>query len=343
MAPCSSGALFGPRRHAPPYLMTRLEPGSLIVLSMVSRVIRWMVLSRTEQGKGILRERQLRRMFTLDAAPGSLKNNGLPLPFSADAEGARTRGLSSIGNLIKRHPASSPKTATLAISLLDRFLLKACRHPGANPRANVDGLEASSPFSEVGQQTALTNASGNTSGLDSPALRQAIPLACFVLACKHVETWSPGLARVANLDSEFNAHCPCASKDVHDAELRVLSTLGWDIAPSSAIDVAQELLSMAPLPGTSWQRTEWRKQISKELHLNLLVAAICKNLCRKTPAQIATACLLDACQRTAISAAFVPSFLQPESLEVLAIRYSISALHPHANPVLLMWLSVSSG
>ena len=43
------------------------------------RVIRQMVLSRTEQGKGILRERQLRRMFTLDATPGSLKNNGLPL------------------------------------------------------------------------------------------------------------------------------------------------------------------------------------------------------------------------------------------------------------------------
>ena len=83
MAPCSSGALFGPRRHAPPYLMTCLEPGSLIVLSMVihGQVIRWMVLSRTEQGKGILRERQLRRMFTLDAAPGSLKNNGLPLPI----------------------------------------------------------------------------------------------------------------------------------------------------------------------------------------------------------------------------------------------------------------------
>jgi hypothetical protein len=39
----------------------------------------------------------------------------------------------------------------------------------------------------------------------------------------------------------------------------------------------------------------------------------------------------------------VPSFLQPESLEVLAIRCSISALRPHANPVLLMWLSVPSG
>jgi len=138
----------------------------------------------------------------------------------------------------------------------------------------------------VGQQTALTNASGNTGGLDSPALRQAIPRACLVLACEHVETWSPDLARVADLDSEFRAHCSCASKDAHDAELRVLSTLGWDIAPLSAIDVVQELLyiMMAPLPGTSWQRAELKKQISKELHLNLLVAAICENLCRKTPA-----------------------------------------------------------
>jgi len=79
----------------------------------------------------------------------------------------------------------------------------------------------------MGQQAALANASGNTYNLDSPALRQVIPLACFVLACKHVETWLPGrnLADIADLDSAFNAHCPCASKDVHDAEFRVLSTL----------------------------------------------------------------------------------------------------------------------
>jgi len=323
--------------------MTYLEPGSLIVLSMASRkcrrVIRQMVRSQTEQGKGILRERRLRRMlFTLDALPGSLKNNGRPLsPFSAEAEGARIRGLASISNLIKHHPAASPKTATLAISLLDRFLLKACRHPAANPRANTDGLEASSHFSVMGQQAELDNASGNTGGLDSPALRQAIPLACFVLACKHVETWFPGLARVADLDSVFNAHCPCASKNVHNAELRVLFTLDWNIDPLSAIDVAQELLYMGPFC------TEMRRQINKELHLNLLVAAICKNLCRKTPAQIATACLLDACQRTCVSTGFVPSFLQPKSPEVLAIQCSIGALRPHANPVLLEWLSRPCG
>jgi len=46
--------------------MTCLEPGSLILLSMVSRkgqrVVRQIVLSQTEQGKGMLRERLLRRM-----------------------------------------------------------------------------------------------------------------------------------------------------------------------------------------------------------------------------------------------------------------------------------------
>jgi len=344
------GALFGRRHHAPPYVMTCLEPGSLIMLSMASRkgrrAVRQMVLSQTEQGKGILRERQLRRMFTRDAMPGSLKNNGRPLaPFSPDAERARTCGLASIGNLVKHHPAASPKTVTLAISLLDRFLLKACKHPAANPRANTDGLEARTPFSQMGRQAALDNAPGNSYGLGSPALRQAIPLACFVLACKHVETWLPGrsLADVANLDSAFNTHCPCASKDVHDAELRVLSTLDWNIDPLSAIDIAQRLLNMAPLTGPSWQRAELSRQVSKELHLNVIIAALCKNLCRKTPTQIGTACLLDACQRTGVSAKFVPSFLQPENPEVLAIRCAISTLRPNASPVLLKWLSLEGG
>ena len=350
MAPCISGVLFGPRHHPPLYLMTCLKPGSLILLSMVSRkgrrVVRQMVLSKTEQGKGILRERLLRRMFVLDALPGSLKNNGRPLaPFSANAEGARTCGLASIGNLVKRHPATSPKTVTLAISLLDRFLLKTCRHPDANPRVHTDGLESCSPISQMGWQAAPADASGDTYGLDSPALRQAIPLACFVMACKHVETWLPGrgLADVADLDSAFNTHCPCVSKDVHDAELRVLSTLDWNIHPLSAIDVAEELLYMAPLTGPLCQRAELRRQVSKELYLNLIIAALCKNLCRETPARMATACLLDACQRTGISAEFVPSFLKPTSSEVLAIRFAITALRPHASPVLLKWLSVPSG
>jgi len=349
MAPCISVVLFGPRRHPPLYLMTCLEPGSLVLLSMVSRkgrrVVRQIVLSQTEQGKGILRERLLRRMLTLDALPGSLKNNGRPLaPFSANAERARTCGLASIGNLVKRHPATSPKTVTLAISLLDRFLLKTCRHPDANPRAHTDGLEACSPFSQMGQQAALADASGNTYNLDSPALRQAIPLACFVLACKYVETWLPGrnLADVADLDSAFNTHCPCASKDVHDAELRVLYTLDWNIDPLSAINVAEELVYMAPLTGPVCQHAELRKQISRELHLNLIIAALCKNLCRETPARTATACLLDACQRTGISAELVPLFLQPTSSEVLAIRCAISALRPHASPALLKWLSMPS-
>jgi len=245
------------------------------------RVVRQIVLSQTEQGKGILRERLLRWMFTLDALPGSLKNNGLPLaPFSAEAERARTCGLASIGNLVKRHPATSPKTVTLAISLLNRFLLQTCRHPDANPRAHTDGLETCSPFSQMGWQAALADASGNTYGLDSPALRQAIPLACFVLACKHFETWLPGcsLADVAELDSAFNTRCPCVSKDVHDAELRVLSTLDWNTHPLLVIEVAEELLYIGPLTGPLCQRGELKRQTSKELHLNIIIAALCKNL-----------------------------------------------------------------
>ena len=63
MAPCILGVLFGPHLHPPLKLMTCLKPGSLIMLSIISckgrRVVRQIVLSQTEQGKGILRERLL--------------------------------------------------------------------------------------------------------------------------------------------------------------------------------------------------------------------------------------------------------------------------------------------
>jgi len=250
-------------------------------------------------------ERELRRIFALDAVPRTVMvnleiNNCGPLaPFSADAERARVRGLASISNLIKHHPSVSPKTVTLAVDLLDRFLLETCGHPG---------LEASTPVAQ--HAASLGIEMGSTYHLHSPALRQAIPLACFVLACKHVETWSPVLARVADLDSAFTAHCPCSSKDVHEAELRVIFPLDWNIDPLAAIDVAQKLLYTATVTGTPWQRKELRHLNGKELHLNLLVAALCKDLCRKLPAEIAAACVLDACQRTGTSTVFVQSFLQ---------------------------------
>jgi len=168
------------------------------------------------------------------------------------------------------------------------------------------------PFSQMGLQAAT----GNRYRLHSPALRQAIPLACFVLACKHVETWSPVLAYVANLDSAFSAYWPCSSKDVHDVKLHVIFTLDWNIDPLAAIDVAPKLLYMALVTSTPLQRAELRQRNGKEINLNLLVAALCKDLCRKPPGQIATACVLDACQRTGSSAVFVQSFSQPNSPEV---------------------------
>jgi len=302
------------------------------------RVVRKLILGKTEQGQGIVRERELRPMIALDAVPRTVMVNletnscGPLAPFSADAERARVRGLASIGNLIKRHPAVSPKTVTLAVALLDRFLLKTCGHPG---------LEASTPFAQEGEHTAaLATDMGSTYRLHSPALRQAIPLVC--LSLKHVETWSPVLARVADLDSACTAHYPCSSKDVHEAELRVLFALDWNIDPLAAIDVAQKLLYMAPVTGTPWQLAELRHLNGKEVHLNLFVAALCKELCRKPPAEVATACMLDACQRTGTSTKFVPSFLQPNSPKVLSTQRAISALRPHLSPLLLDWLSLHS-
>jgi len=179
-----------------------------------------MVLSQTEQGKGILRQRLLRRMFTLDALPGSLENNGHPLaPFSVNAEGARTCGLASIDNLIKRHPATSPTTVTLAISLLDRFLLKACRHLTQNPAPTQTDWKHARPFPIW------------ASKLRSP-MHLATPTTSILLRCVKPShwralSWRANTSRCDCLAAAsptsptliLNAHCPCASKDVHDAEL----------------------------------------------------------------------------------------------------------------------------
>jgi len=45
------------------------------------------------------------------------------------------------------------------------------------------------------------------------------------------------------LDSAFTAHCPCSSKDVHEAELHILFALDWNIDLLAAIDVAPKLFS----------------------------------------------------------------------------------------------------
>ena len=221
------------------HLLPSLDSGSLIMLVMSSkksrRVVRKIVLSKTEQGQGILRKRELRRMFALDAVPRTVMvnleiNNCGPLaPFLLTPSVQESEAF----NLIKHHPSVSPTTVKLAVALLDRFLLETCGHPG---------LEANTPVAQ--HAAALGIKMGSTYHLHFPALRQAIPLACFVLACTHVETWSPVLIRVADLDSAFTAHCPCSSKDVHEAELRVIFTLDWNIDPLTAIDVAQKLLYM---------------------------------------------------------------------------------------------------
>ena len=325
-------------RHDP-YFLACLDSGSLMMLSMATkkgrRIIRKMLMSQTLQGRDILRERQLRRMFALDAGPGTLKNNGRALsPFSSDAERARSHGLHSIIHLISHLlPVVSPKTVTLAVSILDRFLLKACKQDStSNPRANIDGLEASTPL--MSRQARDENE--NTYSLDSPALRRAIPLACVILACKHVETWSPRLADVAKLAPASNARGPCMSKDVNAAELRVIFTLDWNIDPLLAIDVAQELFAVAPMKGNAMQCAELRRLHDKELHRNLVTAAFCKHLCRKPPVEVATACLLDACHRTGICTDFVPLFLRNE--KIYSIQQAMCALRPHVDPMLLKWI-----
>ena len=132
------------------------------------------------------------------------------------------------------------------------------------------------------------------------------PLACFLLACKSVETFAPRVMDVVDMYNKLNMIWGgCSVGMLCEAERSVLTTLGWDINLVTGIDILHKLLSFAdPQPLCL--------QACAELQI---AEASCSILMSKSmaPWDMAVGALLNACNLQSSGEAFpdfVPVFMR---------------------------------
>ena len=125
------------------------------------------------------------------------------------------------------------------------------------------------------------------------------PLACFMLACKSVETFSPRVRDVVDLYNKLQP--PQVSVEMLcEAEERVLTTLGWDINLVTPIDILHKLLSFADPQPLALQACA-EMQIA-EASCNILMS-------KMAPSDMAVGALLNACNLQTFPD-FVPVFMR---------------------------------
>ena len=152
------------------------------------------------------REAELRKLLLTQssAAQSTLALlNSQPLCTMTDTEMARTRdhGVALQVAASKTFEVSC-RTCVLAVGIYDKFLAKT-----------------------IHISSSREGASTHVAGHDlAEFFRMDAPLACFILACKFVETFAPRLVDVASIDG-----ADCRPSDVQSAEHFVLTCLGWDI------------------------------------------------------------------------------------------------------------------
>ena len=129
------------------------------------------------------------------------------------------------------------------------------------------------------------------------------PLACFVLACKFVETFAPRLVDVVHVVEER-----CSVEGLHEAEANVLAALGWDIDTVTGLDILHKLLSFA---------TPRRAELLQgKAELGVQVAFCNRGLSTIAPGDLAVGALLNACDQQDLDEAFldfVPPFMLTEA------------------------------
>ena len=132
-----------------------------------------------------------------------------------------------------------------------------------------------------------------------------IPLACFVLACKFVETYALRLIDVLGIvDNSVTAHT------LHAAENTVLDVLGWDIDLITGLDVLDKLLCRA----TPFKASMLRDKAE----LFIKVACCSQNLAKVSPGEVAVGVLLFACEQQELAADFldfVPNFMMTDAAQ----------------------------
>jgi hypothetical protein len=135
-----------------------------------------------------------------------------------------------------------------------------------------------------------------------------LSLACFMMACKFVETFAPRLTDLVGVVEHR-----CSVSDVKDAEMTVLGALGWDIGLVTGLDILHKLLSYAPPRRAA--------QIKADAELSMQVAYCNRELSTHAPGVLAVGVLLNACDQSELDEDFldfVPGFMLTPTARALS-------------------------
>jgi len=213
------------------------------------------------------REREMRRLLA-EAVPTGHKHLDLgcraPRRILSYDE-ARLRRSTGVQAILLAHREIQPGARTVALSLhlWDKLLSVTCEVEAAaaspSPHPEHDGGHTSAHTASVAVNdpaVASTSVLEDRplvvieSPVDSDGLE--FPLACFVIACKVVETFAPRLIDVAAAFGEG-----CTAQQIRDAENLVLSLLSWNVSDVTGT-YAQSYRSPSPgacegfCPRASW-------------------------------------------------------------------------------------------
>ena len=212
------------------------------------------------------------------AASSAFFGGGVPRRRMSPQQAARARDLGmAVLVMTSKSFDVSPRTFVLAGAMFDRWL-----------GATVEVRAGETSTGEAGRRE---------TGQIEP------PLACFVLACKFVETFAPRLVDVVHVVEER-----CSVEGLHEAEANVLAALGWDIDTVTGLDILHKLLSFA-----TPRRAEL---LQAKAELGVQVAFCNRGLSTIAPGDLAVGALLNACDQQDLDEAFldfVPPFMLTEA------------------------------
>ena len=116
-----------------------------------------------------------------------------------------------------------------------------CARPAdSDTKAHHEAAVASTMYDSMLESEDKLRSSHALEASSAATDRLETPLACFVIACKSVETFSPRLVDVACIcDGE------CSAQQIRDAENQVLAELSFDINDITAVDLVHRLLGFA--------------------------------------------------------------------------------------------------
>ena len=177
------------------------------------------------------RERAMRRLLSEDVptGPGHLDLGCCPPRRKLSCDEASFRRSAGVRAILEARRVIKPgaRTVALAVHLWDKLLAKTCEVEAASSAPSSqhdDGVPATAHPASLkadGQAVATSPVLGTGSPIDG----LEFPCACFVIACKIVETFAPRLVDIATISGG-----ECTAQQIRDAESVILSLLSWNVS-----------------------------------------------------------------------------------------------------------------